>query len=215
MGGKFQTNLNANVTHLVCGTCAASEKYFVNPFNVIVFSFYWICSSSLGGSWKWYSSNDARMATECSRSFRTKVMQIEEKSNALFNCFLERSKQQIQPLIDLNVHSFINLSFHYRVLLKEIEIQLNNMSNEKVRHIHQVWSKIPVLIWSVKNRKVIFEYDEEVIPRGKVRLGLGSKFEHAIKWRIPALKPEWIFESSEKGSCLRLTNFLWSTSSFD
>ena len=39
---------------------------------------------------------------------------------------------------------------------------------------------------------------------------LGSKFEHAIKWKIPVLKPEWIFESSEKGSCLRLTNFLWS-----
>lgn len=38
----------------------------------------------------------------------------------------------------------------------------------------------------------------------------GSKFDHAIKWGIPTLKPEWIFESSEKGSCLRLTNFLWS-----
>ncbi|CAF4971265.1 unnamed protein product, partial [Rotaria socialis] len=23
----------------------------------------------------------------------------------------------------------------------------------------------------------------------------GSKFEHAVKWRIPVLKPEWIFES--------------------
>ncbi len=44
---------------------------------------------------------------------------------------------------------------------------------------------------------------------------LGTKFEHAIKWRIPTLKPEWIFESSEKGSCLRLTNFLWPTPNFD
>jgi hypothetical protein len=33
MDGKFQTNLNANVTHLICGTCAASEKYFVNLRN--------------------------------------------------------------------------------------------------------------------------------------------------------------------------------------
>ena len=44
---------------------------------------------------------------------------------------------------------------------------------------------------------------------------LGSKFEHAIKWRIPTLKPEWIFESSEKGSCLRLTNFLWAAPTID
>ncbi|CAF4973539.1 unnamed protein product, partial [Rotaria socialis] len=35
MGGKFQTNLNANVTHLVCGACAASEKYFVAVENGI------------------------------------------------------------------------------------------------------------------------------------------------------------------------------------
>jgi hypothetical protein len=35
MGGKFQTNLNANVTHLICGTCAASEKYFVAVENGI------------------------------------------------------------------------------------------------------------------------------------------------------------------------------------
>ena len=35
MGGKFQTNLNSNVTHLICGTCAASEKYFVAVENGI------------------------------------------------------------------------------------------------------------------------------------------------------------------------------------
>ncbi len=29
------------------------------------------------------------------------------------------------------------------------------------------------------------------------------------------MKPEWIFESSEKGSCLRLTNFLWSAPNID
>jgi hypothetical protein len=39
MGGKFQTNLNANVTHLICGTCAASEKYFVK-FKKLLFLFH-------------------------------------------------------------------------------------------------------------------------------------------------------------------------------
>jgi hypothetical protein len=43
----------------------------------------------------------------------------------------------------------------------------------------------------------------------------GTKFEHAIKWQIPVLKPEWVFESSEKGSCLRLTNFLWPAPNID
>jgi hypothetical protein len=61
-------------------------------------------------------------------------------------------------------------------------------------------------------------------PKGRLRYtnkiddvfcDLGSKYEHAIKWRIPVLKPEWIFDSSEKGSCLRLTNFLWPKLNID
>jgi hypothetical protein len=84
MGGKFQTNLNANVTHLVCGVCASSEKYFVCR---VMCSFVLNVSLNffLGRSGKWHSSDDARMDSKCSDSLGAEVSMLESTFITLFS----------------------------------------------------------------------------------------------------------------------------------
>lgn len=73
MGGRFQTNLNANVTHLVCGVCASSEKYFVNWSMAAPICNHKSPSIHLGSGRKWNSGDDARLGTKRIDSLWTEV----------------------------------------------------------------------------------------------------------------------------------------------
>ncbi|CAF0884296.1 unnamed protein product [Adineta ricciae] len=160
MGGKFQTNLNANVTHLVCGTCAASEKYFVAVENGI------------------------------------QVMMPDWVQNVL-----ALSGQKTVKATDSTFDRFkCPLFYKFIISLSGFAERDRNTIKQYVEREGATYS--PSLIKDQCTHLICKE------PKG-------SKFEHAIKWRIPTLKPEWIFDSSEKGSCLRLTNFLWSTPTID
>ncbi|CAF2068579.1 unnamed protein product [Rotaria magnacalcarata] len=160
MGGKFQTNLNANVTHLVCGACAASEKYFVAVENGIqVMMPEWVPSAFTLSGQKTVKGTDStfdRFKCPLFYKFIISLSGFTEKDRNTLKQYVEREGATYSP----------------------------NLIKDKCTHL------------ICKEPK-------------------GSKFEHAVKWRIPVLKPEWIFESSEKGSCLRLTNFLWPVPSID
>ncbi|CAF2488570.1 unnamed protein product [Rotaria sp. Silwood2] len=154
MGGKFQTNLNANVTHLVCGACAASEKYFVAVENGIqVMMPEWIQNVLVLSGQKTVKGTDS--------TFDRFKCPLFYKFTISLSGFVERDRNTIKQYVE-----------------REGATYSPSLIKDKCTHL------------ICKEPK-------------------GSKFEHAVKWRIPTLKPEWIFESSEKGSCLRLTNFLW------
>ncbi|CAF0835593.1 unnamed protein product [Rotaria sordida] len=160
MGGKFQTNLNANVTHLVCGVCATSEKYFVAVENGIqVMMPEWIQNVLVLSGQKTVKGTDSTFDRFKCPLFYKFIISL--------SGFAERDRNTIKQYVE-----------------REGATYSPNLIKDKCTHL------------ICKEPK-------------------GSKFEHAIKWRIPALKPEWIFESSEKGSCLRLTNFLWPTPNID
>ncbi|CAF3561629.1 unnamed protein product [Adineta steineri] len=160
MGGKFQTNLNANVTHLICGVCAASEKYFVAVENGIqVMMPEWIQNVFALSGQKTVKGTDSTFDRFKCPLFYKFIISL--------SGFTERDRNTIKQYVE-----------------REGATYSPSLIKDKCTHL------------ICKEPK-------------------GSKFEHATKWQIPTLKPEWIFESSEKGSCLRLTNYLWSIPKID
>lgn len=170
----------------------------------------WSDGFVLGSSGKWYSSHDARMDSECIGTFRTEVMITGEKDSALgWYC---RTVKAADPTFD---RFKCPLFYKFTISLSGFAERDRNTIKQYVEREGATYS--PNLIKDSCTHLICKE------PKGNfyswkktnTRFRLGSKYEHAIKWRIPVLKPEWIFDSSEKGSCLRLTNFLWPTLSFD
>lgn len=160
MGGRFQTNLNANVTHLICGACAASEKYFVAVENGIqVMMPDWVRNVLILSGQKTVKATDS--------TFERFKCPLFYKFTISLSGFSERDRNTIKQYVE-----------------REGATYSPNLIKDQCTHL------------ICKEPK-------------------GSKYEHAIKWGIPALKPEWIFESSEKGSCLRLTNYTWPVANLE
>ena len=175
---------------------------------------------------KWWCQNGFKMSWFSPGRSKQAPIHINDALLFFRCCNLERWRQRIRPSIVSNVHFSTNSLFPYPAFRKKIAPPSNNTSKEKVwdirqfysgtslfiqgQRILQVWSKINVHIWSVRNRKVSFALVRHEDDRNDL-IHLGTKYDHALKWGIPVLKPEWIFESSEKGSCLRLENYLWSS----
>ena len=205
MGGRFQTNLNANVTHLVCGVCASSEKYFVNWWIIASICIDGCLSIRLGSSRKWNSSDDARLGTKCIDSLRTKVnrrVRVDLPMTLLF-----RTVKATDPTFE---RFKCPLFYKFTISLSGFSERDRTTIKQYVEREGATYS--PNLIKDQCTHLICKEpkgNGEEIDSYWVDFLCLGSKYEHAIKWGIPALKPEWIFESSEKGSCLRLTNYLW------